>query len=71
MKIKDVLWYTPLTHAQLVIGIVLVDTGFGHKAYIGVGTGINEEVDKALIAVNGAPFRHGDALWPLIEDWIH
>ena len=69
MKIIDAIWYSPQTHSGLCVGIVLVDTGFGHKAYIGVGTGINEEADKALIAAQGARFNHGASVWAHVKQW--
>jgi hypothetical protein len=65
-QIEDVLWYSGMLGE---IGVILVNTGFGYKAYIGVGTGINEDYDKMRIAELGAKFQDGPRLWPDRKWW--
>lgn len=65
-RIKDAVWYTP---QGACIGIVLVETIGGHKAYIGVGSGFDATSDSRRIALNGVPFYHADSLWPNITSW--
>lgn len=38
------------------IGIVLINNGFEDKAYIGLGTGLNQEADEQHIREWGHPF---------------
>ena len=38
------------------IGIVVVDTGFEEKAYIGTSEGLSQEIDEQHIASHGAKF---------------
>lgn len=67
--IRDVLWYTGGAGS---VGIVLVATLKGHKAYIGVSGGRYDADSDALhIAQWGAKFDHGPALWPAIETWAN
>lgn len=67
-NVKDAIWFS----GRDVIGIVLVDTGFGHKAYIGCTPGEysgNEVSDAQYIASCGARFHHANKLWLSITDW--
>jgi hypothetical protein len=66
IKVVDSKWYNHNGHC---IGIVLVETDFGHKAYIGVGYGNDEAFDATRIVSNGARFREAPALWPKIDLW--
>ena len=68
LKVIDTKWFTQMMHPS-TIGIVLVDTGFGHKAYIGTGFGIDEGSDQQTICRNGSRFRPAQALWPDITNW--
>lgn len=67
VKFVDVKWFT----GKDTIGILLIDNGFGHKAYIGTAGGLNEEVDKMCIFQNGSRFsdRYAERLWPDVKDW--
>jgi len=49
-RIVDKMWFT----SNNTVGIVVVDNGFEMKAYIGVGSGLNEEADALWIAQHGA-----------------
>ncbi len=65
MTIVDVKWFP----GRDCIGIVLVDTGFGHKAYIGACHGFDEESDQEAIAKYGTRFHYGSLLWPDVKGW--
>jgi len=65
VKILDVKWFS----GRDTIGIVLVDTEYGHKCYIGTARGYNEDQDREEIASNGSRFVYGSSLWPHIKDW--
>jgi hypothetical protein len=67
-QIEDVLWFTQMG-ARPMIGVVLVNTGFGYKAYIGTGDGSDEDFDKLQIATFGAKFHEGRLLWPDRQWW--
>jgi len=67
--IEDVLWYTQMMGPPYQIGIVLLNTGFGYKAYIGTANGSDEEYDSRSIATFGAKFHEGPRLWPSIKWW--
>ena len=56
MKIVEAIWFSP-GYQPGTIGIVLVDTGFEKKAYIGAGDGIDEKTDIEKIASHGARFH--------------
>ncbi len=64
-EVIDVKWFSGVD----CIGIVLVDTGYGHKAYIGVGRGDDEQEDIDYIAGNGSRFHFARLLWPNITNW--
>jgi len=64
-KVIDALWFS----GRDVIGIVLVDTGYGHKCYIGAVEGQDESEDQEDIAAHGSPFVLGASIWPHIKDW--
>lgn len=68
VQILDAKWYTTMSNT---IGIVLVNTQGGHKAYIGTAPGWNEELDRRYISDHGARFHHAPALWPDIKDWAY
>lgn len=55
MKIVETIWATT---NDSCIGIVLAEDDFTkeHKAYIGIGSGFNEEVDTKHISRVGSPF---------------
>jgi hypothetical protein len=55
VKVLGSVWFTEMSSYR-PIGIVIVDTGFEEKAYIGTGEGDNEKVDELLIAEYGAKF---------------
>ncbi len=61
-KVIETKWYNPM--GSDCVGIVLVDTGHGLKAYIGIASGIHEEMDTASIMSRGARFHEGPKLWP-------
>lgn len=64
--IEDVKWFS----GRDTVGIVLVKTKFGHKAYIGTGEGTDEKYDSLSIAQNGSKFYpYAAAVWPHIKDW--
>jgi hypothetical protein len=65
VSVVDTKWFT----GRDCIGIVLVDTGHGYKAYIGLASGYNEESDAESIAAGGTRFHYGSALWPHITEW--
>ena len=65
MKINDVFWFTPATGECIGIVYGTDDVTGERKAYIGVGNGINEEEDIALIAKTGAKFILGVYMSPL------
>ena len=68
MKIIDVKWFSG--NFPGCIGIVLTIGKINdHKAYIGLGEGIDKELDANKIANHGAPFYQGPALWPNIQSW--
>lgn len=54
-KILQSLWFTEMGSAY-PIGIVLVATEFGSKAYIGTGYGYSKERDEQKIVDTGAKF---------------
>lgn len=54
MKILGSYWFSEL--GGKVIGIVVVDTGFEIKAYIGNGDGHDQSQDESRIARHGAKF---------------
>lgn len=53
MKIINVTWFTQMG-AVKPIGIIVGEDGEERKAYIGVGSGLNEEMDIQHIAETGA-----------------
>ena len=53
MKILGSTWFTEMGG---LVGIVVVDTGFEEKAYIGAAAGYNESEDEQTIAARGAKF---------------
>lgn len=53
-KITGSIWFSLLNGKT--IGIVLVDTGFELKAYIGTAIGENQKDDEKFIAKYGSPF---------------
>lgn len=58
-KILGSTWFTPALPAggPKGIGIVLVEDTMGeHRAYIGIGNGINQRADEIVIARWGATF---------------
>jgi len=64
--IEDVKWFS----GRAMVGIVLVRTVHGHKAYIGVGEGADEKYDSLSIALGGAKFYpYAAAVWPHIKHW--
>jgi len=64
--IRDVKWFC----GRDTIGLVLVKTMHGHKAYIGLGEGADSKYDSLSIAQNGAKFYpYAAAVWPHIKDW--
>ncbi len=67
-QIEDVPWFSQM-NVPPMIGIVLVNTGFGYKCYIGTGYGVSEDADKLSIANRGAKFHEGILLWPKIQWW--
>ena len=60
-KILGSLWFTEMGSFGS-IGIVLVDTGHGHKSYIGTSRGLNQKADEQKIANMGARFPTDVAL---------
>jgi len=54
MKVLGSTWFTPM--GQQTIGIVIVDTGYETKAYIGTGQGLSQEEDELYLAKIGAQF---------------
>ena len=65
-KVIDVRWYS----GRETLGIVLIDTGFGHKAYIGyVPMPWDEKRDAERIVRWGVRFTDADKLWPDIKEW--
>ena len=54
MMIKGSVWFTSINGP--IIGIILVDTGYEEKAYIGTGLGIDEKLDEIGISKYGAKF---------------
>ena len=58
VKILGSVWFTPMQSQILEgnIGIVLVDTGYEEKAYIGLGKGADQKDDEILISKFGGPF---------------
>lgn len=66
-RIEDVKWYTG--NFTGCIGIVLYNTGFGHKAYIGIGAGLDRKRDASRIVSTGCRFHEGAALWPSVSHW--
>lgn len=65
-NVVDAKWYTSGNHT---IGIVLIDSGFGHKAYLGLGYGLEARYDEQHIVRSGARFPDGPKLWPNIAEW--
>lgn len=67
MKFVDVKWCC----SGECIGIVLVDNGFGHKAYIGTAPGRDDAADQVHIAQSGQRFPdvYARKLWPDVTDW--
>lgn len=64
--IVDTKWFC----GRDTIGIVLVKTAHGHKAYIGAGNGFSQDEDSLMIAQNGTKFYpYAAAVWPGIKDW--
>lgn len=55
MRIVDDIWFTSFMG---IIGIVIGEdeTTGERKAYIGIASGFHTEMDKRMIAANGAPF---------------
>lgn len=55
MKVLGSVWFTEMG-ATRPIGVVVVDTGFEEKAYIGTGDGYAQSTDERKIAERGAKF---------------
>jgi hypothetical protein len=64
--VVDVKWYTSF---RANIGIVLIKTFSGHKAYIDTVDGDHELMDVHRICEHGGIFPDGHLLWPHIKDW--
>lgn len=67
-------WFSQgLSYGPLVpsIGLILTDTGHGHKAYLGIGLGLDLVTDIRMICEHGGRFPNSWAskLWPDIKDW--
>ena len=60
-KILGSLWFTERREVK-PIGIILIETGYGKKAYIGTGWGASQAVDEQKIADTGAKFPTDVAL---------
>lgn len=65
-QIVECLWFHQ--HDQSVVGIVLYDTLFGHKAYVGhlPRSTSSEQIDAMHILETGCRFP-GEKLWPYIR----
>ena len=55
-KVLNATWYSPLSRAGIIIGIVKIDDYGEIKYYIGLGEGKVEEWDIDLILESGARF---------------
>lgn len=55
MKIYGAIWFGK-------IGIITINNGYGDKAYIGTGLGIDEKTDINFILTHGKPFPFKQAI---------
>lgn len=56
-KILNQIWFTPMQNNCPCIGIIKYKSDAREmKYYIGVGSGVNEEIDAAIIQQVGAKF---------------
>ena len=60
VKIKGSIWFSLISGTM--IGIVVMNNGYEDKAYIGIGTGLDEKQDEQQLARDGTPFPLKQAL---------